>query len=199
MRRSCEAVNRHDRHRHPVHRGPLGAIDQPAADGESSCWSTGYLPVARRARVGLLPSRSGRISMYAATNRPSPPTRSPGGARRSRAGGVIVPGLDLGLPARSRRSPSTSHPLRAPSSPCRSANRRPTEPGSGQPCGQDVSVIACRDERVERVRRSGRRPDVRPISAQGGTTTRLENLADGLAAPLTRVPEGKPPAHGRHG
>jgi hypothetical protein len=48
------------------------------ADGESSGWHVSYLPVVRCARVGLLPSRSGRIAMYAAAiNRPSPTTPSP--------------------------------------------------------------------------------------------------------------------------
>jgi hypothetical protein len=41
-----------------------------------------YPPVVRRARVGLLPSRSGRITMYAAAiHRPSPTTPASEGAR----------------------------------------------------------------------------------------------------------------------
>ena len=92
------------------------------ADGESSGWSFSYLPVLRRARVGLLPSRSGRITMYAAAaiTRPSQATRSPDGARRSRADGVLARELSRCLPARPRHSPSTSCPPRASSPQCRS-------------------------------------------------------------------------------
>jgi hypothetical protein len=118
------------------------------ADGESSGLSVGYLPVVRRARVGLLPSRSGRIAMYAAAiNRPSPATRSPAGARRSRAAGVVASELGLCRPARPRRSPSTSPPPRAPSSPVPFRNRRPARPEPGQPCSQALIVIAHGDQR----------------------------------------------------
>jgi hypothetical protein len=121
------------------------------ADGESSGWSPSYLPVVRRARVGLLPSRSGRITMYAAAiNRPSQANRSPEGARRSRADGVLARELGRCLPARPRHSPSTSCPPRAPSSPRPFRNRRPARPEPGQPGRQETGVIARGDRRGER-------------------------------------------------
>jgi hypothetical protein len=184
------------------------------ADGESSGWSTGYLPVVRRARVGLLPSRSGRIAMYAAAiNRPSPPTRSPEGARPSRADGVITREWGLCRPARPRRSPSTSRPPRAPSSPCRSDYRRPPRPEPGQPWSQELIVIGA--ERgtgtamgfrvlagfllpvcsVLALRPAGSpirwRTGCSPHRDEGSVKVRLETVADGLAAPFTRVPEAK--------
>jgi hypothetical protein len=146
-------------------------------DGESRGWSTSYLPVVRRARVALLPSRSGRITMYAAAaiNQPSQATRSPEGARRSRADGVLAGELGRCLPARPRQSPSTSHPQRAPSSPRPFRNRRPARPEPGQPGRQETAVIARGDRRVERTGESC-----------------LETVADGLTAPLTWVPEAGP-------
>jgi hypothetical protein len=119
-------------------------------DGESSGWSPGYLPVVRRARVGLLPPRSGRIAMYApAINRLSPATRSPEGARRSRADGVLSRELGRCAPARPRHSPSRSCPPRAPSSPMPFRNRRPARPEPGQPGRQGTAVIARGDRRAE--------------------------------------------------
>jgi hypothetical protein len=120
-------------------------------DGESSGWSPSYLPVVRRARVGLLPPRSGRIAMYApAINRLSPATRSPEGARRSRADGVLSRELGRCAPARPRHSPSTSRPPRAPSSPMPFRNRRPARPEPGQPGRQETAVIARGDRRAGR-------------------------------------------------
>jgi hypothetical protein len=193
------------------------------ADGESSGWSSSYLPVVRRARVGLLPSRSGRITMYAAAaiNRPSQATRSPAGARRSRADGVLARELGRCLPARPRHSPSTSCPPRAPSSPMPFSNRRPARPKPGQPGSQETAVIARGDQRVEGngksyevqgsygvppggvpgpctapgwVRRSAGRPGVRPIGTQEGIRIRLETVADGLTASSTWVPEAESPS-----
>jgi hypothetical protein len=193
---------------------------RPAA-GESRGWSPSYLPVVRRARVGLLPSRSGRIAMYAAAaiNRPSPATRSSEGARRSGADGVLVRELGRCLPARPRHSPSTSCPPRAPSSPRPFRNRRPARPEPGQPGRQETAVIARGDRRVERtggscevqgscgvptsgvpgpctapgwIDRSAGRPGVRPIGTQAGI--RLETVADGLTASSTWVPEAESPS-----
>jgi hypothetical protein len=191
-------------------------------DGESSGWSSGYLPVVRRARVGLLPSRSGRITMYAAAiNRPSQATRSPKGARRSCADGVLARELGRCLPARPPRLPSTSCPPRAASSPMPFRSRRAARPGPGQPGSREVLVIARGDQRVERngksyevqgscgvppggvpgpwhcagwVRRSAGRPGVRPSKAQGGIKVRLETVADGLPTPLPRVPAAERPS-----
>jgi hypothetical protein len=59
------------------------------ADGESRDWTSSYPPVVRRARVGLLPSRSGRVTMYAAASTGRPPiTPSPEGAH---ADGLTAP------------------------------------------------------------------------------------------------------------
>jgi hypothetical protein len=196
-------------------------IGRPA-DGESSGWSSGYLPVVRRARVGLLPSRSGRITMYAAaTNRPPQATRSPKGARRCCADGVLARELGRCLPARPPRLPSTSCPPRAASSPMPFRNRRAARPEPGQPGSQETAVIARGDRRVERtgescevqgscgvppggvpgpwhgagwVRRSAGRPGVRPSKAQDGVKVRLETVADGLPTPLPRVPAAERPS-----
>jgi hypothetical protein len=155
---------------------------------ESSGWHLSYLPVVRCARVGLLPSRSGRIAMYAAAiNRPSPTTPSPEGAHRFCADGVVACQLGRCLQARPRRWPSPSGP---PSSPMPFSNRHPVRPAAGQPCRQQVIVIARGDRRREkepkgvmrlgclrrppggvpgpwqwarRVRLSAGRPGVRPI------------------------------------
>jgi len=189
-------------------------------DGESSGWSFSYPPVVRRAHVGLLPSRSGRITMYAAAiNRPSQATRSPEGARRCRADGVLARELGRCLPARPRRLSSTSCPSRASSFPMPFSNRRPARPKPGQSGSQGTAVLARGDRRVERtgescevqgscgvptsgvpglctapgwVRRSAGRPGVRPSKAQGGIRIRLETVADGLTAPLSWVPEAEP-------
>jgi hypothetical protein len=192
------------------------------ADGESSGWSSSYLPVVRRARVGLLPSRSGRIAMYAAAiNRPSPATRSPEGARRSRADGVLACELGRCLPARPRHSPSTSCPPRASSSPMPFRNRRPARPEPGQPGRQETAVIARGDRRGERtggscevqgscgvptagvsgpctapgwVHRSAGRPGVRSIKAQGGIKDKAGDRRRRLTASSTWVPEAESPS-----
>lgn len=44
------------------------------------------------------------------------------------------------------------------------------------------------------VRLSGGRADVRPIGTQDGIQIRLETVADGLTAPLTRMPEAERPS-----
>jgi hypothetical protein len=89
--------------------------------------------------------------MYtAAINRPSPATRSPAGARRSRADGVIPREPGLCRPARLRRSPSTSCPPKVAIVPqCRSGTG-PARPEPGQPGSQELIVIACGDQRGER-------------------------------------------------
>jgi hypothetical protein len=78
-------------------------------------------------------------------------TRSPAGACRSRADGVLARELGSCAPARPRHSPSTSRPPpRAPSSPMPFRNRRPARPESGQPGRQETAVIARGDRRGER-------------------------------------------------
>jgi hypothetical protein len=179
-------------------RPPIGLPARPM--GESSGGTVSYPPVVRRARVGLLPSRSGRITMSAAsTGRPPPPLRP------------RVP-VRAALIGRSRVGP-------LPSSTAATFAVQP-RPELRQSCSQQPVVIAaatgteqgaegamrCRFVRdppggvpgpwqcARRVRLSAGRPGVRPIKAQAGATISLETVADRLPALLTRVPDAERPS-----
>jgi hypothetical protein len=110
-----------------------------------------YLPVVRCARVGLLPSRSGRIAMYAAAiNRPSRTTPS----RRVPIASALTGWSPASWAAACKRGRDAGHPRQArqgaPSSPMPFSNRHPVRPAAGQPCRQQVIVIARGDRRIEK-------------------------------------------------
>jgi len=153
---------------------PADRAAGPAA-GESSDWTIGYPPVVRRARVGLLPSRSGRVTMYAAASTGRPRSSvAPAYPSVVRCQGARKLGR---LPAPPRRLPS--HP----------------RPDPGQPCSQQMIVAAPGTEKgAEGAMRSR---FVRRSS--GGVPgpwqcVRRACPADGLTAPSTRVPAAERPS-----
>jgi hypothetical protein len=206
-----------------------GAITHRAAmppsgarpDGESSGWHISYLPVVRCARVGLLPSRSGRIAMYAAAiNRPSRTTPS----RRVPIASALTGWSPASWAAACKRGRDAGHPRQArqgaPSSPMPFSNRHPARPAAGQPCRQQVIVIARGDQRIEKEPRGVMRFRVpaasswrcarslavgpagspvrwttggSPHQAQDSAKVRLETVADGLTPALPWVPEVERP------
>ena len=173
-------------------RAPIGP---PAGRWESKGWSTSYLAVVRRAHVGLLPSRSGRIAMYAAAvHRPSPASRSPEGIRRSRAEGVVARGLGGCLGTWPRGSLSSSGRLLiavACGDRCVEGNRERYEVLVS--CGVAAGVPGlwhC----PRLARRSAGRLGGRRIGTRDGVKFRLDTAADGLTAHQTRVPDAERPS-----
>jgi hypothetical protein len=154
-------------------------------DGESSDWTIGYPPVVRRARVGLLPSRSGRVTMYAAASpgRPRSPF-APGcpSVLRCQAAGKLR-----------RRRPATQ--------PTDGGDRRGDRHRERSRGSHAVGVRARSSgglpgtwQCVRRARLSARRLGVRPNRAEVGVKEGLETVADGLTAPSTRVPDAERPS-----
>jgi hypothetical protein len=184
--------------------------------------SFSYLPVVRCARVGLLPSRSGRIAMYAAAiNRPSRTIPSRRVPIASALTGVVACQLGRCLQARPRRWPSPSGLPRgaiiadAVQQPASSSTRsRPALLPTGD-----------RDRRRRPTHREGARGVMRfrvpaasswrcarslavgpagspvrwttggsPHQAQDSAKVRLETVADGLTPALPWVPEVERPS-----
>jgi hypothetical protein len=118
--------------------------------------------------------------MYAATNRPSPTLPSPEGACRSRADGWSPASWTCAyLRGRDARHPA-SCPPRAPWSPMPSRNRLAVRPVLGVAAGWFADPL---DDRV-----------FAPSGPKPGVKVRLETVADGLPAPLTRIPEAERPS-----